>query len=184
VMKFNADYHFTYITTHVDEHKQHFQSYYKLIEDDLEEITKEWSIDLLVAADAAEMSDIDSPEAMQNTPGLGKTKKDVEVQDIHITSMKTASLSPVKGGDDEELGGTEVEERKGEVTPPSDEANFSKKRKITPVRPSSRQKTKATWTTLKTTLTLDDFDFLIVTLNDVLVEIAEKKKSNQNELFL
>jgi hypothetical protein len=74
----------------------------------LEEITKEWSTDLLVAADPIEMSDVDSPEAMPDTPRPRKTKKDVEFQDIHNTSTKTASLSPVKGGDEEELGGTQV----------------------------------------------------------------------------
>jgi hypothetical protein len=36
-----------------------------LTEEDLEQITKEWSVDLLVAADPAEMSDVDSPEAMR-----------------------------------------------------------------------------------------------------------------------
>jgi hypothetical protein len=64
--------------------------------------------DLLVAADPAEMSDVDIPEAKLDTPRSCKTKKDVEVQDIHNTSTKTASLSPTKGGDDEELGGTKV----------------------------------------------------------------------------
>ena len=167
-MKFSADRHFTYTTTRADENKQQLQSYYKLTEDDLEEITKEWSAYLLVAADPAEMSDVDSPEAMLDTPRPRKTKKDVEVQDIHNTSMKTASLSPAKGGDDEELGGTKVEQRKCEVTLP---------------RPSSRKKTKATQTTLKTTLTPDDFYFLIVTLNDVSLELIEKKEAKQEELF-
>jgi hypothetical protein len=183
LMKFNADRHFTYITARADEHKQQLQSYYKLTEDDLEEITKEWSADLLVAADPAEMSDVDSPEAMPDTPGPRKTKKDVEVQDIHNTSTKTASLSPAKGGDDEELGGTEVEQNKGEVTPPRDEEDPSKKRKITPPNPSSRKKAKATRTMLKTTLTPDDFDFLIAALNDVSLELAEKQEAKQEELF-
>jgi hypothetical protein len=178
-MKFSADRHFTYIMARTDEHKQQLQSYYKLTEDDLEEITKEWSTDLLVAVDPTEMSDVDSPEAMPDTPGPRKTKKDVEVQDIHNTSMKTASLSLAKGGDEEELGGTEVEESKGKVTPPRDEADPSKKRKTTPPRPSSRKKTKATQTTLKTTLTPDDFDFLIAAMNDVSLELVEK----QEELF-
>jgi hypothetical protein len=182
-MKFNADRHFTYITARADEHKQQLQSYYKLTEDDLKEITKEWSADLLVAADLAEMSDVDSPKAMPDTPGPRKPKKDVEVQDIHSTSTKTASLSPVKGGDEEELGGTKVEQRKGEVTLPRDEADPSKKRKTTPLRPSSRKKTKATRTTLKTTLTSDDFDFLITALNDVSLELAEKQEAKQEELF-
>jgi hypothetical protein len=143
-MKFSADRHFTYITTHIDEHKQQLQSYYKLTEDDLEEITKEWLTNLIVAVYPVEMFDVDSPEAMPDTPGPCKTKKDVEVQDIHSTSMKTASLSPVKVGDEEELGDTEVEQSKGEVTPPRDEADPSKKRKTTLQRPSSRKKTKAT----------------------------------------
>jgi hypothetical protein len=59
-----------------------------MTEDDLEKITKEWSADLLVAADPVEMSNIDRPEAMPDTPGLRKPKKDVEVQDIHNTSTK------------------------------------------------------------------------------------------------
>jgi hypothetical protein len=144
LMKFSADRHFTYITMRADENKQKLQSYYKLIEDELEEITKEWSEDLLVAANPTEMYDVDSPEAMPDTLGPCNTKKDVEVKDIHSTSMNTTSLSPAKGGDAEELGGTEVEERKGEVTPPRDKEDPSKKRKITPPKPSSRKKAKAT----------------------------------------
>jgi RNAse (barnase) inhibitor barstar len=182
-MKFNVDRHFTYITMHADEHKQQLQSYYKLTKDDLEEITKEWSTYLLVVVDPAEMSDIESPESMSDTPGPHKTKKDLEVQDIHNTSTKTASLSPAKGGDDEELGGIEVEKNKGEVTLPRDMEDPSKKRKITPPNPSSRKKSKATRTTLKTILTLDDFDFLITARNDVSLELAEKKEENQEELF-
>ena len=129
-----------------------------MIEDDSEEITKEWLVDLLVSSDPTEMSDVDNLEAMLDTPRPRKTKKDVEVQDIRSTFTKTASLSPMKGGDDEELGGIEVEQSKGEVTPPRDKAYPSKKRNITPLRPSSRKKTKATQTMLKTTLTPDDFD--------------------------
>jgi hypothetical protein len=129
------------------------------------------------------MSDVDIPEAMPDTLGLHKTKKDVEVQDIHSIFTKTTSISPTKGGYVEELGGTEVEQNKDEVTPPKDEVDPSMKRKITPSRLSSRKKTKATRTTLKTTLTPDDFDFLIVALNDVSLELAEKKEAKQEELF-
>jgi heme-binding NEAT domain protein len=112
-----------------------------------------------------------------DTQGLCKTKKDVEVQDIHNTSMKTTSLSPTKGGNDKELGGTEVEQNKGKVTPPRDEEDTSKKRKITPPNPSSRKKFKATQTMLKTTLTPDDFDFLISALNHVSLELTEKQEA-------
>jgi hypothetical protein len=71
-MKFCADRHFIYITTRADEHKEQLQSYYKLTEEDLEEITKDWSADLLIPAEPTEMSDPDSPEIMhkeQDTPG-------------------------------------------------------------------------------------------------------------------
>jgi hypothetical protein len=112
------DRHFTYITACADEHKQQLQSYYKLTEEDLEQITKEWSVNLLITADPAKMSDVDSPEAMPDTPRPRKTKKDDDVQDVHSTSMNTTSISLMQGGDGEELGGTEVEKNKGEVTPP------------------------------------------------------------------
>jgi hypothetical protein len=45
----------------------------------LEEITKEWLADFLVVEDPIEMSDVDIPEAMSDTPRPHKTKKDVEV---------------------------------------------------------------------------------------------------------
>jgi hypothetical protein len=69
LMKFNTNRHFIYITVRGDENKEQLKSYYKLTEEDLEEITKEWSADLLVSADPSELSDIDSPEAAQNTLG-------------------------------------------------------------------------------------------------------------------
>jgi hypothetical protein len=75
LIKFSVDHHFIYLTARVDENKEQLQSYYKLTEEDLEEITKEWSVDLLIPADPAEVSDIDSPEAAQNTPRPSKTKK-------------------------------------------------------------------------------------------------------------
>jgi hypothetical protein len=78
-----VDCHFTYITTCVDEHKQHLQSYYKLTKDDLEEITKEWSADLLVPADPSEMFDVDSPETMPDTLGQSKMNKNDEVHDVY-----------------------------------------------------------------------------------------------------
>jgi hypothetical protein len=78
-MKFSADYHFIYIIVHTDEHKKKLQSYYKLTEEDLEEITKDWSTDLLILADPTEISYIDGPKTAQDTPGLRKTKKAEEV---------------------------------------------------------------------------------------------------------
>jgi hypothetical protein len=179
LMKFSADRHFIYITAHADEHKQQLQSYYKLTEEDLEEITKEWSVDLLIPADPTELSDIDSPEAAHDTPGPSKTKKNEEAQDVSSTSVKTASISPEQGGDGGEIDGTEVEQKKGEVTPPRDEEDPSKKRKVSPPKPSSRKKSKATRTKFETTLTSDDFDFIVAALNDASLEIAEKQEAKQ-----
>ena len=117
------------------------------------------------------MSDVDSPETMSNTPGPSKTKKDDEVQDVHSTSAKT-SISPEQGDDGGEWGGTEFKKNKGEVTPPRQDEDPSKKRKVTPPKPLSQKKVKATRTMFKTTLTPDDFDFLVVVLNDTSLEIV------------
>jgi cell division protein ZapA (FtsZ GTPase activity inhibitor) len=57
------------------------------------------------------------------------------------------------------------------------------KRKITPPKPSFRKKAKATQTMLKTTLTPDDFDFLIAALNDVSLELAKKQEEKQEDIF-
>jgi hypothetical protein len=62
LMKFSADRHFIYITVRADEHKQQLQSYYKLTEEELEEITKDWLEDLLILADPVDILDIDSLE--------------------------------------------------------------------------------------------------------------------------
>jgi hypothetical protein len=111
LMKFNVDRHFIYITTRTDKNKQQLQSYYKLMEEDLEDITKDWSMNLLIPADPVEISDIDNPETAQDTPGPSRTKKTEEVQEIDIASMKTASISPKQGGDGEELNDKEVEKK-------------------------------------------------------------------------
>jgi hypothetical protein len=108
-----------------------------MTKDDLEEITKEWSVDLLVATNPADMSDEESHKDMLDTPVPSKTKKDDEVEDIHSTSTKTTSISPAQGGDGDELGDTEVEKNRGEVTPPREEEDPSMKRNITAPKPSS-----------------------------------------------
>jgi hypothetical protein len=187
-MKFCADRHFIYITTRADEHKEQLQSYYKLTEEDLEEITKDWSADLLIPADPAEMSDPDSPETTHkehDTPGPNRMKKTEEVQDLSSASGKTASVSPDRGGDDEveELNGKGAEQKPGEVTPPRDEVDPLKKRKVSPLKPSSRKKSKATVTKMKTVLTADDFDFIIAALNDASLEIMEKQEAKKEEMY-
>jgi hypothetical protein len=126
LMKFNVDRHFIYITTRSDEHKEQLQSYYELTEEDLEDITKEWFANILIPSNPVDISDLDSLEDThkeQNTP-----KKTKEVQNLRSTLGKTASVSPDQGGDDE----VEDEQKPGEVTPPKDEVDPLKKRKVLP----------------------------------------------------
>ena len=97
-MKFRAYRHFIYITAQDDEDKEDLQSYYNLMEEDLEDITKEWSVDLLIPIDLAEISDpkIDSSEAAHkehDTPRPSRRKKTEEVQDLSSASEKIASIS-------------------------------------------------------------------------------------------
>jgi DNA-binding protein YbaB len=42
---------------------------------------------------------------------------------------------------------------------------------------------KATRTKFETTLTSDDFDFIVAALNDASLEIAEKQEAKQEEMF-
>jgi archaellin len=91
--------------------------------------------------------------------------------------VKTTSISPKKGGDDAELNDTEVEQQQG------DKADPLKKRKGSPPKPSSQKKSKATMKKMQTILTSNDFDFLIATLNDASLEIAEKQEAKQEDLY-
>jgi hypothetical protein len=126
-MKFNADQNFIYITTHANEHKNKLHSHYKMTKEDLEQMTKDWSTNLLIPTDLAKMSDIENPETTHDTTGPSKTKNTKESKDVSSTSVKTASISPERGGDGEET---------------------SKKRKVSPLKPSSRKKSKASMTKL------------------------------------
>jgi hypothetical protein len=83
------------------------------------------------------MSDPDIPETTNkehDTPGPNRTKKTEEVQELSSASGKTSSVSPDRGGDDEveELNGKGDEQKPGEVTPPRDEVDPLKKRKVSP----------------------------------------------------
>jgi hypothetical protein len=81
------------------------QSYYKLTEEDLEEITKEWSTNLFIPTNPVELSIVDILEAAPDTPGPSKTKKPKEVHDVDNTSLRTVSISPDEGGGGEEIEG-------------------------------------------------------------------------------
>jgi hypothetical protein len=104
LMKFNADRHFIYITSRADEQKEQLQFYYKITEEDLEEITKDWSAYLLIPTNPADMYDpeLDSLETThkeQDTLGTNRRQKTEEVQDLSSASGKTTSTSPKRGGD-------------------------------------------------------------------------------------
>jgi hypothetical protein len=59
-VKFRVDPHFIYITTHRYENQEELQSYYKLTDEDMEHITKEWSKEFLVLVTDAELSNTDT----------------------------------------------------------------------------------------------------------------------------
>jgi hypothetical protein len=79
---------------------------------------------------------------------MNRRQKTKEVQDLSSTSRKTASISPERGGDGdvEEMKDREYEQNKGEVTPPKDEVDPLKKRKVSPPKPCSWKKSRATMT--------------------------------------
>ena len=90
-MKFYINRHFIYITAWAYEHKEKLQSYYKLTEEDLEEITKDLSVDLLIPTESTDMygPELDITEATHrehDTHRTNKRKKTKEVQDLSNTS--------------------------------------------------------------------------------------------------
>jgi hypothetical protein len=184
LVKFSMNHHFIYLTPRADEHQEQLQSSYKLIKEDLEEITKDWSTDLLVPADPVDILDIDSPEAAQDTPGPSKTKKtkktkemkkNEEVQDVDSLSVRTASITPDQEGNDEDL--EEVEQQ------PEDKVQVLKKRKGSPSKSSSKKKAKETMTKMNTTLNPYDFSFLLTTFNEAIEEITEKQEAKQEMMY-
>jgi hypothetical protein len=92
--------------------------------------------------------------------------------------MRIVSISPHEWGDGEEIEGEKIEQQKGEVPPPRDEEDSSKKRKGSPLKSSSQKKPRTLITRMQTTLTLDDFNFIIAVVNDASQEILEKQEEN------
>jgi hypothetical protein len=106
----------------MDEIKEELQSYYKLIDEEMEEITKEWPIEFLVPVEYEELSDpniIGSPLVTQvrhnGQISAKKKKKKEEVQNIETDEENSASEesrhdSPTGGAGDkvnQEEGGEE-----------------------------------------------------------------------------
>jgi hypothetical protein len=83
-----------------DENKEEIQYYYKLTEEDMEEITKEWPAKFLIPVDQAELSDPDligSPVVTReeyDAPSSSRRKKKEEVQELNNASEETSSDSP------------------------------------------------------------------------------------------
>ena len=104
------------------------------------------------------------------------------------TSEVIASVSPGRGGDDEveETNGKEEQQKQGEITlprDPADEADPLKKRKVSPIKPTSQKKSRATLTKMQTVLTIDGFDFIIVTVVDASQDILQKHEAKQEEMY-
>jgi hypothetical protein len=105
-VKFHIERHFIYITACRDKQKV-LQSYYKLTEEELKEINKEWPTKLLIPIDPIELSDLElirSPMITRegnDTPRTSRRKKTEEVQQLSSASEETASDSYEGGGDDE-----------------------------------------------------------------------------------
>jgi hypothetical protein len=96
--KFHADRHFIYITAWRDESKEELQSYYKLTDEYMEDITKEWLAEFLIPVGDVELSDPDligSPVVTQTEydgpSSARKNKKKEEVEDIESEEKDNAS---------------------------------------------------------------------------------------------
>ena len=85
--------------------------------------------------------------------------------------------TPDEEGDDEE------EQQKVKVPPPRDEEDSSNKRKVSPLKSSSKKKPRTSVTKMQTALTLDDFDFIIATVNDTSKQIIEKQEVKQEQMY-
>jgi hypothetical protein len=129
------------------------------------------------------MSNPDSLETAHDTPRPNKMKKTEEVQDLNSALGNTTSVSPDRGGEEEKINGMGAEQKQGEVTPLRDETDPLKKRRVSPLKPSSWKKLRATVTKMKIILTTDDFDFIIPALNDTSLEIMEKKEARKEEMY-
>jgi len=107
LIRFHVDQNFTYIIARSDDSKEELHSYYNLTDKDLEEITKDWHVDLLIPVDPTELFDpelIESSEATpeeHDTPRTNTRKKIEEVQNLSSASKETTSESPGGGGNDE-----------------------------------------------------------------------------------
>jgi hypothetical protein len=72
------------------------------------------------------------------------------------------------------------------VTPPKDpidEAETSKKIKVSPMKPSSQKKSKASKPKLQTMLMVDDIDLIIATVSDTSKDILQRNEEKQETMY-
>jgi hypothetical protein len=141
-------------------------------------------------SDPEQIGSSEATREVHNTPGTNRRKKTEDIQQLSSTSEETASDSPRGGGDDEvdkeETNGKDDQQKQGEVTlprDPVDEVDPSKKRKVSPMKPTSRKKSKATRTKLQMVLMLDDFDFIIAVVSDASQDILQKHEAKKEEMY-
>jgi hypothetical protein len=58
-----------------------------------------------------------------------------------------------------------------------------KKRKVSPTKPTSQKKSRATLTKMQTMLTVDDFDFIIAAVVDASQDILQKHEAKQEDMY-
>jgi hypothetical protein len=102
-------------------------------------------------------------------------KKIEEVEDVDSHFVRTNSITPDEESNDEDL--EEVEQQLEE------KVKVLKKRKGSPSKSPSKKKSKVTMTKMKTTLNPDDFNFLLVTLNEAIEEITKNQEAKQETMY-
>jgi hypothetical protein len=174
------------------------QGYYKLIDNGMEHITKEWLEDFLVLVDDAKLSDPDiigipliTRVEHAGKSSVKKKKKKEEVQNIEIDEEDSASegnRSILPGGGDDtngKGGGDEGENQgEGEATPPkTPPIETPQKRKISLHKPSARKKTRASKPKMEATLTEDDISLVHGAMKDSLEDILQRYGAKKKELY-
>ena len=88
--------------------------------------------------------------------------------------------------DKEEKEGEKDKQKQDEVTPPRnppDDADPLKKRKVSPMKPTSWKKSKASKLKLQTVLTVDDFDFIIIVVSDASEYILQRTEEKKEAMY-
>jgi hypothetical protein len=123
-----------------------------------------------------------------DAPSNSRKKKKQDVQEVHNTSEETASESPSGGGDYEvnKEEKEQEEDKQGEVTPPQnlpDDTDPSNKRKVPPMKPSSRKKSKCNKPKMQNVLMVDNFNFIISAVGDASEDILQRNKEKQEAMY-